>query len=222
MRYTSSHAGLIAITRTPSGGSAPRKSRKTLVTNTYGLAVMAVLAGIAFQSFTEPVPTERPAEQQVLYSQVPTVKPGPPPQATPAKPGRALAYLRIPRFGKHWAWTVLEGTSMDVLDAGPGHFQRSALPGSRGNVAIAAHRAGHGDPFIDFEELVVGDEVMLAQNGAEWTYKITLAPKRIAPSEDWIADNMESGHWLTLVTCWPKYGSSERIYVRAKLVGRDT
>lgn len=202
---------------TPSGVPAPCKSRKTLVVNMYGLAVMAVLAVVAFQSFTQPIPTERPAEQRALYSQVPTVKPGSPPQASPAKSGEALAYIRIPRFGKHWAWTVLEGTDMDTLASGPGHFRRSALPGERGNVAIAAHRAGHGDPFIDFEELRVGDEVMLAQNGAEWTYEITRSPTRIQPNESWIADNVKRGKLLTLVTCWPKYGSSERIYVRAKL-----
>ena len=126
--------------------------------------------------------------------------------------------MRIPRFGSEWLWTVLEGTEIEVIDQGPGHFVGTALPGDRGNTAYAAHRATHGDPFIDFDLLRKGDKVILAQDGAEWTYEITLDPVIIEPSEGWVVKNMQHGHWLTLVTCWPKYGSEKRMYVRAKLI----
>lgn len=190
----------------------------------YGLAVIGVLAGVAWMSFTQPVATARPEAQVVLYAQVPTAQPGPPPTATPVAPGAALAYLRIPRFGAQWLWTVGEGTTMDVLASGPGHFTGSALPGGGGNSAYAAHRASHGDPFIDFEALRPGDRVIVAQSGAQWVYEVLFAPRIIDPSAQWVTmQHTRAGKTfaeprLTLVTCWPKYGSEMRLYVRARLV----
>jgi len=190
---------------------------KTTVIRLYLAACMVVLSFIAYEAFTTPMPTRTPDEQSILYSQVPKAIAGPPPTAAAVDNGEALAYMTIPRFGKDWLWTVLEGTSMDVIDKGPGHFTHSALPGGRGNTAYAAHRATHGDPFIDFDLLKVGDTVTLAQDGAEWTYTLTMEPRIIEPSEGWVVKNMEHGHWLTLITCWPKYGSEKRMYIRARL-----
>jgi sortase A len=196
----------------------------TAVTRYYGTAVIAVLAVVAYLSFTTPVPTGRPTEQATLYARVPHARPGPPPIATGVRPGEALAYLRVPRFGSDWLWVASEGTTMDVLAEGPGHFTGSALPGAPGNTAFAAHRAGHGDPFIDFETLRAGDEVIVAQNGAEWTYRLRFAPRIIDPSESWVTmqHHRDGSRFrvprLTLVTCWPKYGAARRMFVRATLV----
>lgn len=189
---------------------------RTAVIRGYAAAMTAVLAFVAWNSFTEPMPTRTPDKQDVLFSQVPTAKPGPPPTATPAKEGEALSYIRIPRFGKSWIWTVVEGVSEEDLAVGPGHFPDTPLPGEEGNVAIAAHRAGHGDPFIDFETLREGDEVVLSQNGATWTYRLTMAPEIVDPEDHWIVAPLH-GKMLTLTTCWPKYGSERRMYVRAVL-----
>lgn len=188
------------------------------VMKTYLFFFMVTMMVSAYLSFTQPIMTERPVDvQKNLYANVPTVKPGPPPTASGVEYGEALAYMTIPRFGSDWLWTVSEGTDLDTLASGPGHFAGTALPGSRGNTAYAAHRATHGDPFLNFDLLRKGDTVTLAQNGAEWTYEITLDPVIIEPDEGWVVKNMQSGRWLTLVTCWPKYGSEKRMYVRAKL-----
>lgn len=192
---------------------------KTAVIRAYLAAVMVVLSFIAYEAFTTPLPTRAPTEQTILHGQVPEAIPGPPPLAAPVEEGEALAYMTIPRFGKDWLWTTLEGTSMDVINKGPGHFTETALPGGRGNSAFAAHRATHGDPFIDFDLLRVGDTVTLAQDGAEWTYTLTMEPRIIEPHEDWVVKPMKHGHWLTLITCWPKYGSEKRMYIRAELTG---
>lgn len=184
----------------------------------YAIAVVLVLALVSYMSFTQPIRTEKPKEQATLYSQVPTALAGPPPVAAKAPEGSALAYMRIPRFGKDWLWATLEGTSIDTINQGPGHFISTPLPGHEGNSVFAAHRATHGDPFIDFDTLQVGDQVILAQSGAEWVYEITQAPVIIDVEESWILDTFAPGKWLTLVTCWPKYGSSKRMFIRAKLV----
>lgn len=196
--------------------------KATTVIRTYSAGFMSVTALVAFMSFTQPVKhTERPDEvQRNLYAHVPSVEEGPPPRAVGTSKGEALAYIRIPRFGPDWLWTISEGTDMNVLANGPGHFVDTALPGAEGNSAYAAHRSGHGDPFLDFEELRPGDRIIVAQNGGEWTYEVLFEPRIIEPSEDWVVH--QELPWgaprLTLTTCWPKYGSEKRMYVRAKLV----
>lgn len=132
--------------------------------------------------------------------------------------GEALTVMRIPRFGPAWRWAVSEGVGQDVLADGPGHYPRTALPGGRGNSAYAAHRAGHGDPFIAFERLRPGDLVHLSQGDATWTYRIEQRPRIVPTSAGWVLDPLP-GHRLTLTTCWPRYGSEKRMYVTGHLVG---
>lgn len=159
--------------------------------------------------------------QARLLGEVPrteVAEPGPSvPTATKVEVGHALAVMRIPRFGDDWRWVASEGTSADVLANGPGHYPRTALPGERGNSAFAAHRAGHGDPFIDFDLLRPGDRVVLEQGEARWVYELDTSPKIIPVTASWVLDPT-TGRQLTLTTCWPRYGSSKRMYVRGHLV----
>jgi sortase A len=136
--------------------------------------------------------------------------------AAGVRPGRALAVMRVPRFGEDWTWAVLEGDAEDVIDDGPGHYTGTALPGGEGNAAFAGHRAGHGSPFIDFDRLRRGDEVSFTQGGTTWVYVLDTEPDIIPVTADWVLDPLP-GRRLTLTTCWPKYGSSERMYVRGHL-----
>ncbi len=110
----------------------------------------------------------------------------------------------------------MEGVSEQDLVKGPGHYPGTPLPGARGNVAFAGHRAGHGDPFIDFDQLDRGDEVILSQGEARWVYVIDTEPRIIPTSAIWVLDPL-AGRRLTLTTCWPKYGSEKRMYIRAHL-----
>lgn len=197
----------------------------TAVERLYGSAVAMVLLVVALLSFTKPIPSEPPLkEQAALFEDMPAAEPGPPPVAVPVEEGEGLAYIRIPRFGDEWLWAVVEGTTMDHLAKGPGHFIASALPGEVGNTAYAAHRSGHGDPFLDFDKLEEGDKIIVAQSGAEWTYQLRFAPRIIEADEHWVVgQTTRAGRpfqkpRLTLVTCWPKYGSEKRLYVRAELL----
>lgn len=142
------------------------------------------------------------------------------PVAEGVERGEALAVMRIPRFGPDWQWAVAEGVAAGVLADGPGHFPGTALPGARGNSAYAAHRAGHGDPFIDFDLLRPGDRILIAQGGTTWKYRVTTTPRIIDIDDVWILDPLP-GRVLTLTTCWPKYGSSRRMFVRAALDSVD-
>jgi sortase A len=139
------------------------------------------------------------------------------PVARAVRVGHALAVMRIPRFGRSWSWVASEGTTAAVLEGGPGHYVGTALPGERGNAAFAAHRAGHGDPFIDFDRLRPGDTVELRQGRTTWTYVVDTVPKIIPTTAAWVLDRLP-GRRLTLTTCWPRYGSSKRMFVRGHLV----
>jgi sortase A len=142
------------------------------------------------------------------------------PVARPADTGDALATMRVPRFGDDWSWVAVEGTALEQLAQGPGHYRRTPLPGARGNVALAAHRAGHGSPFLEFDTLRVGDEVVLEQGGVRWTYRLRTAPRIVPVDATWVL-RPSRNRMLTLTTCWPRYGSSKRMYVRAELAGVD-
>lgn len=137
--------------------------------------------------------------------------------------GEPLGTIRVPRFGSEWEWVLLEGVADEVINNGPGRYPDTALPGERGNLGIAAHRAGHGDPFIDFDRLTHGDLVHITQGSITWTYKIASEPQIVGVEATWVLREhaRQSGHppkrQLTLTTCWPKYGSTKRMYVTAVL-----
>jgi sortase A len=86
--------------------------------------------------------------------------------------GKAIALLRIPRFGADYEMPILEGTTDDVLAAGVGHVEDTAGVGERGNFALAAHRVTHGEPFADFPELRTGDLVYVETVNATYTYEL--------------------------------------------------
>ena len=142
------------------------------------LAVVLVVGGCAILAFLllrPAIDAQHTAQaQRRLLTEVP-VGPAPavlargPVQAPVARPvglGKALAEMRIPRFGADWSWASVEGTALPQLAEGPGHYRRTPLPGARGNVAFAAHRAGHGDPFLDYDTLRTGDEVSWSSAGS--------------------------------------------------------
>ncbi len=138
------------------------------------------------------------------------------PVASPVARGEALATMRIPRFGADWSWVAVEGTGLDQIAQGPGHYRTTPLPGAVGNASMAAHRAGHGDPFIDFDTLRPGDDVVLEQQGVRWTYRLVTSPRIIPVDATWVLRPSRTRE-LTLTTCYPRYGSSKRMFVRAEL-----
>jgi len=102
-----------------------------------------------------------------------------PPVARPAAEGAPLATIKVPRFGADWEWVTLEGTDPEVLAHGPGHYPATALPGGIGNTAFAAPRAGHGDPFLGFDELRPRDAIVIQQGAVTWTYRLTGPPQGV-------------------------------------------
>lgn len=193
--------------------------RRTLALVLIG-AGLAVFAWQTLQPMQEARQTA--AAQERLLADLPAVatpshaRPAGVPVARPAPVGGALAVVRIPRFGADWKWAAVEGTALEQINSGPGHYRGTPLPGDVGNVAFAAHRAGHGDPFIDFDRFEPGDDVIFEQAGLRWTYVIDTRPVIIPATASWVL-GPSIQRQLTLTTCWPRYGSSKRMFVRGHL-----
>ena len=166
--------------------------------------------------------------------------PGVPMTVAPAE-GEPLAVLHVPRLGEDWARVVLEGTDEDDLRDGPGHYVGTALPGQPGNLGIAGHRVGKGSPFLDADQLVPGDAMVVETADSWFVYRVlgdaasgdlTTDPSGIpgqqivspadvsviAPTPG-VLDSAPSGAYLTLTTCHPKYSARQRLIVHAALDG---
>jgi sortase A len=147
--------------------------------------------------------------------------------------GSGIANLYIPRLGRDYAWTIVEGTSAADLEKGPGHYPFSALPGQVGDFAIAGHRVGKGQPFLDLDQLRPADAVVI-ETAAHW-YVYRVLPRSGGPDGvPWreIVDPTDGatvaavpGHprarpaarLLTMTTCTPKFTAAKRMVIHARL-----
>ncbi|MFC9795130.1 class E sortase [Streptomyces sp. NPDC127584] len=154
---------------------------------------------------------------------VPTAAPTAP-EAAPYAPGKGIAVMYVPRLGRDWKWPVLQGTGVDTLKKGLGHYAGTARLGATGNFAVAGHRRTHGDPFKDFPRLRAGDPIVLTDGTTWFTYRVDRAPYRTVPTDVGVIDPVPAksgfdgpGRYLTLTTCEPEWGSSHRLVVWAHL-----
>ena len=69
-------------------------------------------------------------------------------------PGTPVAVLSIPEIGLNAV--VLEGTSGQVLEGGPGHLRDTQLPGQIGYSEIFGRRTAYGGPFARLSSLNPG------------------------------------------------------------------
>ena len=92
--------------------------------------------------------------------------------------GQAFANLYIPEFGKDFARAIVQGTDDSDLEAGPGHYVTTQLPGQLGNFAVAGHRVGKGEPFLNLDKLRPGDAIVV-QTARNW-YVYTVLGSRQA------------------------------------------
>ncbi|MCG8914984.1 class E sortase [Actinokineospora sp. PR83] len=86
--------------------------------------------------------------------------------------GEGMAKLYIPALGEDYKFTVVEGTTDADLEIGPGHYKNSALPGQRGNFAVAGHRVGKGAPFNDLDLLQACDAIVVETQTSWFVYRM--------------------------------------------------
>jgi len=81
--------------------------------------------------------------------------------------GDNIGILLIPVLNKELQ--IRQGTGLDELKKGVGHFPQSVLPGERNNCDIS----GHSDTvFAKIDKLEIGDQLIVEISADTYTYEI--------------------------------------------------
>lgn len=127
--------------------------------------------------------------------------------------GDAVGRLRMPKLDR--SYVVVEGTDLDTLRNGPGHYPKTPLPGEGGTVAVAGHRTTYGAPFRTVDKLKAGDELVMDMPYGRFTYRVAKV-QIVKPDATWITDKRKR-EMLVLSACHPLYSAAQRIIVFAHL-----
>jgi sortase A len=132
-------------------------------------------------------------------------------------PGDAIGRIEIRAIGvKDY---LVEGTDVENLRKGPGHYPETPLPGEHGTAAIAGHRTTYGAPFRNIDELHPGQEIAVDMPYGRYVYRVELT-KIVEPTDLSVLDRV--GHdRLVLSACHPLYSAAQRIVVFSKLARRE-
>jgi len=128
--------------------------------------------------------------------------------------GDAVGRIELPTLGRSYA--VVEGTDVETLRKGPGHYPDTPLPGRRGTVAVAGHRTTHGAPFRTVDSLRRGQLVVMAMPYGRFTYRVE-GTRIVPPTALWVKRRVDHDR-LILSACHPLYSAEKRIVVFARQV----
>ncbi|MGD0695356.1 MAG: class D sortase [Terriglobia bacterium] len=131
--------------------------------------------------------------------------------AGPPGGGSPLGRLEISSIGL--TVMVLEGTDGRTLRRAAGHIPGTALPGERGNIAIAGHRDTFFRPLRNIHK---DDEIKLTTLKGLSRYRVD-SIKLVEPEDTAVLSDSDDAT-LTLVTCYPFYfvgPAPRRFIVRA-------
>ncbi|MEX0990835.1 MAG: sortase [Actinomycetota bacterium] len=130
-------------------------------------------------------------------------------------PGSAVAKIVIPRMDLDMI--VVDGTSTQDLERGPGLYPDSRLPWQpHGRVAIAGHRTTYKAPFWDLDKLGKGDKIQLQTEHGTFDYRV-YRTETVAPTAVQVADpDATVGPTLVLTTCTPRFSAEQRLVVFAQ------
>jgi sortase A len=158
--------------------------------------------------------------------------PSPPRSFDPAV-GEPVFRIKIPKLdlNEGRGFIVVEGVESDQLDLGPGHYpdcenqpadelctpEPAVWPGGRGRMIVSGHRTTHSQPFFYLDELVPGDDIILETFWGDFRYLVT--KQKVVPDSatDIVDPTATRRRQLVLTTCNPRYFSSERLLVFARL-----
>lgn len=132
-------------------------------------------------------------------------------------PGDAIGHIEIPAIGVNEY--LVEGTNVENLRKGPGHYPETPLPGEHGTAAIAGHRTTYGAPFRHIDDLHRGQVIAVDMPYGRYVYRVERT-KIVQPTDLSVLDRV--GHdRLVLSACHPLYSAAERVIVFAKLASRE-
>lgn len=155
--------------------------------------------------------------------------------------GDGIANLYIPRLGRDFHFGIVQGSVTPTdseLEKGPAHYRDTALPGEVGNFAMAGHRVGKGEPFLNLDKLKPGDAVVVETKSTWYVYRVkgtehglTVKDTDGVPGREIVQPTdgdvllpvpdhpgqKPTERLLTMTTCHPKFTAEKRMIVFAKL-----
>jgi len=126
----------------------------------------------------------------------------------PVEPGALVGRIEIPRLGV--SAIVLEGVDSKTLRRGVGHIPETPLPGSGGNVGLAAHRDSF---FRGLKDIRKNDIIQVRTLEGDFRYRVEWT-QIVKPEDTEVLDDGPVPA-LTLVTCYPFYyvGSAPKRFI---------
>lgn len=102
---------------------------------------------------------------------------------------------------------------------GAGLYPKTAPPGTKGNMCMAAHRTGPSDFFRDLDKLEPGDFIFVYSGAKAYKYEVEFV--KVIKKNDWSVVQPLDYAAVTLTTCQAYGGVSNarRLVVRANMVG---
>jgi sortase A len=158
--------------------------------------------------------------QRGLYAQLRTeLAQGLTPISSPIATGTPIALFDAPAIGLHNT-VVIEGTSPQDLQSGPGHLRSSVLPGQPGTSTLFGRSLSYGAPFKQLHALQTGDTVTVTTGQGRFTFRVldlrrtgdVIPPVAAGASRLQLATAAGSGRLATL-------SAGDVLYVDADLVG---
>lgn len=189
--------------------------------------VFAIAATTAPTSTTTPPTTSMaPSTTAVPVTTIATTttstivlpRPLAPPDPHADEPLVEIGRIEIPRIALDRP--LFEGITLGTLDAGPGHWPGSAMPGQIGNVVVAGHRVSHTRPFRDIDQLQQGDEVVLTTADGRFVYVVS-GSEVIEPEGIHIIEQTPAAT-ATLFACHPPGSTTHRYVVHLTLSTAET
>ncbi|MGI8461093.1 MAG: sortase [Solirubrobacterales bacterium] len=123
--------------------------------------------------------------------------------------GNGIGLITIPSIDARYA--LVQGTDLESLKRGPGHYPRTALPGQGDTVGVAAHRTTYLAPFRNIDELEEGDEIEVQMPYATFTYAVD--HHRIVTPETLGVVRSTKSERLVLTACHPLHSAAQRYVV---------
>ena len=119
---------------------------------------------------------------------------------------QVIGIIKIEKIG--FEGLIYEGTTLDILDKGVGHFENSSY--FDGNVALAAHNSNKY--WAKLHTLQTGDKITYISYLGTREYQVKKVTKISAT--DWSLLENTDENYLTLITCVKKK-TSQRLCVQA-------
>lgn len=115
------------------------------------------------------------------------------------------------------------------LEDGVGLYPGSSAPGESGRAVILGHssraswyRGGYATVFALLPQLRSGDEFYVLSNTKKYTYRVFYSGVMSPNDTNVLLSSEPSDSEITLITCYPIGGASQRKVVQAKLIAAES